>query len=268
MAIRTAATASAVVRPAISIIHRTRANSAAWSGVGSGATVSVMQGSLQGFSLEQGSSSNSGQRLEVTVAGDEGSIRLDRVLAVRLAELSRSRLKALILAGQVSIISVTVGSAPIRDPAYHVAAGDTITIDVPQAVAAEPAGEDIALDIVYEDDDIIVIDKPKGLVVHPAAGHETGTLVNALIAHCGASLSGIGGVKRPGIVHRLDKDTTGLMVVAKNDKAHHALSTQFAEKTEGPLKRGYLALVWGVPDRPKGTIEAPIDRHPHARDKQ
>src|SRR5216683_7509887 len=171
MAIRTAATASAVVRPAISIIRRTRANSAAWSGVGSGATVSVMQGSLQGFSLEQGSSSNSGQRLEVTVAGDEGSIRLDRVLAVRLAELSRSRLKALILAG-----SVTVGSAPIRDPAYHVAAGDTITIDVPQAVAAEPAGEDIALDIVYEDDDIIVIDKPKGLVVHPAAGHEAGTL--------------------------------------------------------------------------------------------
>src|SRR6266853_5285825 len=202
MAIRTAATASAVVRPAISIIRRTRANNAACSGVGSGATVSVMQGSLQGSSLEQGSSSNSGQRLVVTVAGDEGSIRLDRVLAVRLAELSRSRLKALILAG-----SVTVGSATIRDPAYHVSAGDTITIDVPQAVAAEPAGEDIALDIVYEDDDIIVIDKPKGLVVHPAAGHETGTLVNALIAHCGASLSGIGGVKRPGIVHRLDKDT-------------------------------------------------------------
>src|SRR5216683_1785106 len=268
MAIRTAATASAVVRPAISIIRRTRANSAAWSGVGSGATVSVMQGSLQGFSLEQGSSSNSGQRLEVTVAGDEGSIRLDRVLAVRLAELSRSRLKALILAGRVSINSVTVGSAPIRDPAYHVSAGDTITIDVPQAVAAEPAGEDIALDIVYEDDDIIVIDKPKGLVVHPAAGHETGTLVNALIAHCGASLSGIGGVKRPGIVHRLDKDTTGLLVVAKNDRAHRKLSAQFADHgRSGPLERAYLAFVWGVPDRPKGTIDAPIDRHPKARDK-
>src|SRR6267378_6517796 len=173
MAMRTAATASAVVRPAISIIRRTRANNAACSCVGSGATISVMQGS----SLEQVSSSNSAQRLEVTVAGDEGSIRLDRVLAVRVAELSRSRLKALILAG-----SVTVGNAPIRDPAYHVAAGDTITIDVPQAVAAEPAGEAIALDIVYEDDDIIVIDKPRGLVVHPAAGHETGTLVNALIA--------------------------------------------------------------------------------------
>jgi 23S rRNA pseudouridine1911/1915/1917 synthase len=163
----------------------------------------------------QNSSSNSGQKLEVTVAGDEGSVRIDRVLAVRRPELSRSRLKALILAG-----SVMIESAPIRDPAYHVNAGDTITIDVPEAVAAEPGGEDIALDIVYEDDDIIVIDKPRGLVVHPGAGHETGTLVNALIAHCGASLSGIGGVKRPGIVHRLDKDTTGLMVAAKNDRAH------------------------------------------------
>jgi len=206
---------------------------------------------------------NSGQRLAVIVAGDEGSTRLDRVLAVRLAELSRSRLKALILAGRV-----IVKNTPVRDPAYHVAAGDTITIDVPEPTAAEPAPEDIALDIVYEDDDIIVIDKPRGLVVHPAAGHETGTLVNALIAHCGASLSGIGGVRRPGIVHRLDKDTTGLMVVAKTDKAHRALSKQFADKTEGPLKRGYLALVWGVPNRPKGTIDAPLDRHPHARDKR
>jgi 23S rRNA pseudouridine1911/1915/1917 synthase len=218
--------------------------------------------------LEQGSSSSSGQRLEVTVAGDEGSIRLDRVLAVRLAELSRSRLKALILAGRVSINSVTVGSAPIRDPAYHVTAGDTITIDVPQAVAAEPAGEDIALDIVYEDDDIIVIDKPKGLVVHPAAGHETGTLVNALIAHCGASLSGIGGVRRPGIVHRLDKDTTGLMVVAKNDRAHKSLTGQFADHGRtGAMRRGYMAFIWGVPNRQRGTVDAPIDRHPHAREK-
>jgi 23S rRNA pseudouridine1911/1915/1917 synthase len=218
--------------------------------------------------LEQGSSSNSGQRLEVTVAGDEGSVRLDRVLAVRLAEMSRSRLKALILAGQVSINSVTVGSAPIRDPAYHVSAGDTITIDVPQAVAAEPAGEDIALDIVYEDDDIIVIDKPKGLVVHPAAGHETGTLVNALIAHCGLSLSGIGGVKRPGIVHRLDKDTTGLMVAAKNDRAHKSLTEQFADHGRtGAMRRGYMALVWGVPNRQRGTVDARIDRHPHAREK-
>jgi 23S rRNA pseudouridine1911/1915/1917 synthase len=213
--------------------------------------------------LEQGSSSNSGQRLEVTVAGDEGSNRLDRVLAVRRPELSRSRLKALILAGQVRI-----ESAAIRDPAYHVAQGDTITIDVPEAVAAEPSGEAIALDIVHEDDDIIVIDKPKGLVVHPAAGHETGTLVNALIAHCGTSLSGIGGVRRPGIVHRLDKNTSGLMVAAKNDRAHKSLTEQFADHGRtGAMRRGYMAFVWGVPNRQRGTVDAPIDRHPHAREK-
>jgi 23S rRNA pseudouridine1911/1915/1917 synthase len=224
-----------------------------------------------GSSLAQ--DANSGQRLAVIVAGDEGSTRLDRVLAVRLAELSRSRLKALILAGQVSISQVSVNSAvvkntPVRDPAYHVAAGDTITIDVPEPTAAEPAPEDIALDIVYEDDDIIVIDKPRGLVVHPAAGHETGTLVNALIAHCGASLSGIGGVKRPGIVHRLDKDTTGLMVVAKNDRAHQSLTAQFADHGRtGAMRRGYMAFVWGTPNRQRGTIDAAIDRHPFAREK-
>jgi 23S rRNA pseudouridine1911/1915/1917 synthase len=201
--------------------------------------------------------------LEVTVAGDEGSVRLDRVLAARLPELSRSRLKALILAGQVM-----VKTAPIRDPAYHVAPGDTIIIDVPESAPAEPGPENIALDIAYEDDDIIVIDKPAGLVVHPAAGHETGTLVNALIAHCGASLSGIGGVKRPGIVHRLDKDTSGLMVVAKNDRAHASLTAQFADHGRtGQMERGYLAFVWGVPNRQRGTVDAAIDRHPHAREK-
>jgi 23S rRNA pseudouridine1911/1915/1917 synthase len=212
--------------------------------------------------LEQ-NAANSDRRLEVTVTGQEDSTRLDRVLAGNLRELSRSRLKVLILDGRV-----TVGSTPIRDPAYHVAAGDTITIDVPPAVAAEPAGEEIALDIVYEDDDIIVIDKPSGLVVHPAAGHETGTLVNALIAHCGASLSGIGGVRRPGIVHRLDKDTTGLMVAAKNDRAHQSLTSQFADHGRtGAMRRGYMAFVWGVPSRQRGTVDAPIDRHPHAREK-
>jgi 23S rRNA pseudouridine1911/1915/1917 synthase len=208
-------------------------------------------------------SSGCGQRLEVIVEGDEGFARLDRVLAARQPELSRSRLKALILAGHV-----TIGAIPIRDPAYHVAKGDTITIDVPEAVAAEPEGEAIALDIVYEDDDIIVINKPKGLVVHPAAGHETGTLVNALIAHCGISLSGIGGVKRPGIVHRLDKDTTGLMVAAKNDRAHQSLTAQFADHGRtGAMRRGYRAFAWGGPNRQRGTIDAPIDRHPHAREK-
>jgi 23S rRNA pseudouridine1911/1915/1917 synthase len=185
------------------------------------------------------------------------------VLAARLPELSRSRLKTLILAG-----AVTLRATPIRDPAYHVASGDTIIIDVPEAAAPEPKGEKIALKIVYEDDDIIVIDKPAGLVVHPAAGHETGTLVNALIAHCGKSLSGIGGVRRPGIVHRLDKDTTGLMVAAKNDLAHQSLTAQFADHGRtGAMRRGYLAFVWGVPNRARGTVEAPIDRHPHAREK-
>jgi 23S rRNA pseudouridine1911/1915/1917 synthase len=213
-------------------------------------------------------SSNSAQRLEVIVAGDEGFVRLDRVLAVRAPELSRSRLKALILAGRVSIKNPTIANAPVRDPAYHVAKGDTITIDVPEAIAAEPEGEAIALDIVYEDDDIIVINKPKGLVVHPAAGHETGTLVNALIAHCGISLSGIGGVKRPGIVHRLDKDTTGLMVAAKNDRAHKSLTEQFADHGRtGAMRRGYMAFAWGLPNRQRGTVDAPIDRHPHAREK-
>jgi 23S rRNA pseudouridine1911/1915/1917 synthase len=253
MAISTAPTPKAVVKPAISIIRRTRKISAACSGVGSGTAVSVMQGS----------SEKTTGKLEVTVAGDEGSVRLDRVLAARHPDLSRSRLKGLILAG-----SVTVGTAEIRDPAYHVVRGDTITIDLPEPVAAEPEGEDIALDIVFEDQDIIVIDKPKGLVVHPAAGHASGTLVNALIAHCGTSLSGIGGVRRPGIVHRLDKDTTGLMVVAKNDRAHQSLSAQFADHGRtGAMERGYLAFVWGVPNRQHGTIDAPIDRHPHAREK-
>jgi 23S rRNA pseudouridine1911/1915/1917 synthase len=222
-----------------------------------------MQSSSTQDSSTNGSSQDSAGRLEVIVGGDEGSVRLDRVLAARQPSLSRSRLKGLILAGSVSI-----GTTAIRDPAYHVGKGDTITIDVPEAVAAEPEGEDIALDVVHEDDDIIVINKPKGLVVHPAAGHASGTLVNALIAHCGSSLSGIGGVRRPGIVHRLDKDTTGLMVAAKNDGAHQSLTAQFADHGRtGAMERGYLAFVWGVPNRQRGTVDAPIDRHPHAREK-
>ena len=200
----------------------------------------------------------------VTIAAEENGGRLDRVLAARIPALSRSRLKALILDGQVSIEART-----ILDPSSAVKSGDVVRVNLPPPDEAEPRGEDIPLNIVFEDDALIVIDKPKGLVVHPSAGHATGTLVNALIAHCGESLSGIGGVKRPGIVHRLDKDTTGLLVVAKNDKAHKALSKQFADHgREGPLKRGYLAFVWGAPDRPKGTINAPLDRHPHSREKR
>jgi 23S rRNA pseudouridine1911/1915/1917 synthase len=203
----------------------------------------------------------------VTVAVEEDG-RIDRVLAARIPSLSRSRLKALILDGQVTI-QRTTDARTILDPSSQVKSGDVVRVTLPPAEDAEPQGEAIPLAIVYEDDALIVIDKPKGLVVHPSAGHATGTLVNALIAHCGDSLSGIGGVKRPGIVHRLDKDTTGLLVVAKNDKAHRALSKQFADHgREGPLVRGYLAFVWGAPDRPKGTINAPLDRHPHNREKR
>ncbi|MBX6329215.1 MAG: RluA family pseudouridine synthase [Pseudolabrys sp.] len=199
----------------------------------------------------------------VIVAAEETGLRLDRVLAAHIPALSRSRLKTLILAGRV-----TVAGRTIRDPAQRVNRGDSIDVVLPPPEPAAPAGENIPLTVVYEDDAIIVIDKPAGLVVHPAPGHAKGTLVNALIAHCGESLSGIGGVRRPGIVHRLDKDTSGLLVAAKTDRAHRALSRQFADKSAGGLERGYLAVVWGVPDRPRGTIAAPIDRHPRARNKQ
>lgn len=201
--------------------------------------------------------------LTLTAAPEDAGTRLDRVLAAHLTELSRTRLKALILEG-----AVTSGGRTVDDPGYKVKAGDVFTVAVPPPEPAEPAGENIPLSILYEDDQVIVIDKPAGLVVHPAAGHQSGTLVNALIAHCGDTLSGIGGVMRPGIVHRLDKDTSGVMVAAKTDKAHKSLSEQFADHGRtGDLERGYLAFVWGAPDRPRGTIDAPIDRHPHNREK-
>ncbi len=199
----------------------------------------------------------------VEVGAQDAGARLDRVLAAHLTALSRTRLKALVLAGRVA-----VGGRTIRDPGHHVNAGDRLTVEVPPPEEAAPQAEKIPLAIVHEDDDLIVIDKPKGLVVHPAAGNRTGTLVNALIAHCGASLSGIGGVRRPGIVHRLDKDTTGVMVVAKNDHAHQSLAGQFADHgRSGPLERAYLAFVWGVPERPRGTIDKPLGRHPQARER-
>jgi len=200
----------------------------------------------------------------ILVADHEAGGRLDRVLAAHVGELSRTRLKGLIEAG-----SATVDGSTIRDPAHRVNSGAAILLDIPPPAPAKPTAEPIPLAVVYEDADIIVIDKPKGLVVHPAAGNWTGTLVNALIAHCGDSLSGIGGERRPGIVHRLDKDTTGLMVVAKNDRAHWALAAQFAGhgRGGGPFERGYLAFVWGAPERPRGSIDRPIGRHPRARDR-
>jgi len=200
----------------------------------------------------------------ILVSADEAGGRLDRVLAAHVAALSRSRLKALIEAG-----AVVLDGATIRDPGHRVNSGAAISIALPPPAPAKPAAQAMPLDVVYEDADIIVIDKPKNLVVHPAAGHWTGTLVNALIAHCGATLSGIGGERRPGIVHRLDKDTTGLMVVAKNDAAHRALAAQFADhgKSGEPFERGYLAFVWGAPERPHGAIDRPIDRDRRARDR-
>ncbi len=192
----------------------------------------------------------------LVVVTEEAGERLDRFLARRLPEHSRTRLKALVLEGHVR-----VGDKVATDPGAKLAVGALVAILLPEAAPPEPAGEPIPLVVVYEDDDLLVIDKPAGLVVHPASGHETGTLVNALIAHCGDSLSGIGGVKRPGIVHRLDKDTSGLLVVAKNDFAHKRLADQFADHGRtGPLQRAYSALVWGVPSRPHGAIDAPIDR--------
>jgi 23S rRNA pseudouridine1911/1915/1917 synthase len=189
--------------------------------------------------------------------------RLDRALAAAWTDLSRSRLQALIRDGRV-----LVNGAAVADPSQKIPVGAAVTLDLPAPIPPEPLGEAIALDIVYEDEDVIVIDKPAGLVVHPAAGHATGTLVNALIAHCGESLSGIGGVKRPGIVHRLDKDTSGLLVIAKNDRAHQSLADQFADHGRtGPLERAYLALVWGVPNRHRGTVEATLGRSSQNREK-
>ena len=197
------------------------------------------------------------------VVEGNASDRLDRWLAAQIPALSRGRVQALIKDGQV-----TQAGRTIVEPNTRVKPAEIYKVVVPEAVPSDVAGEAMALTVVFEDQSVIVIDKPAGLVVHPAAGHETGTLVNALIAHCGGSLSGIGGVKRPGIVHRLDKDTTGLLVVAKTDEAHQSLSDQFRSHGEdGRLHRAYLALVWGVPVRPKGVIDAALARSTANRTK-
>jgi 23S rRNA pseudouridine1911/1915/1917 synthase len=203
------------------------------------------------------------RRMELVVVAAADGMRLDAWLAGAIEHLGRNHAKRLIQGGHVAI-----GGRTIVEPKRPVKPGEAIVVDVPPAAKAEPEGEAIPLAIVYEDDVLIVIDKPAGLVVHPAAGNHTGTLVNALIAHCGATLSGIGGVARPGIVHRLDKDTTGLMVVAKTDRAHRGLAAQFADHGRtGPLERGYLALVWGAPSRPQGTVDAPLGRSTRNREK-
>ena len=196
--------------------------------------------------------------MQAQVAG-----RLDKALVAAFPDLSRTRLQALIAEG-----CVTVAGKVVTEARHKVKPGEALGVVVPEPVAPDPQAEAMELAIAYEDKDVIVIDKPAGLVVHPGAGNETGTLVNALIAHCGDSLSGIGGVRRPGIVHRLDKDTSGLLVIAKNDKAHHGLSEQFAAHgRDGRLRRSYVALVWGMPEKARGTISAPLDRSTANRQK-
>jgi 23S rRNA pseudouridine1911/1915/1917 synthase len=195
----------------------------------------------------------------VRVGADKAGGRLDKVLAEALPGLSRTRLKSLIAEGRVA------GPAgPATDPALKVKGGEEYRVAVPAAVPALPAAQAIGLEIIYEDDQLIVVDKPAGMVVHPAPGSPDRTLVNALLAHCGDSLSGIGGVRRPGIVHRLDKDTSGLMVVAKTDAAHRALAAQFAAHS---LERAYLAVVWGVPNPLSDEIAGNIGRSPRNRKK-
>ena len=195
----------------------------------------------------------------VTVRDADAGKRLDRLLADALPELSRMRIKALIEAGQAGN-----GAGTIMEPSYRVKPGQTWRLTVPPAADAEPQAQAMPLRIVYEDAALIVIDKPAGLVVHPAPGNPDRTLVNALLAHCGGSLSGIGGVKRPGIVHRLDKDTSGLLVAAKTDRAHAGLSDLFSRHD---IERVYRAVVWGVPVPAAGEIEGAIGRDPRNRKK-
>ncbi len=201
--------------------------------------------------------------VEIVVSDTDVGRRLDHVLTEQVADMSRSRLQVLVRQG-----AVLVTEQVVLDPGAKVKAGDLIMLTIPEPTPARPEAEQIALHVVYEDDALIVIDKPAGLVVHPAPGNRTGTLVNALIAHCGDSLSGIGGERRPGIVHRLDKDTSGLLVVAKTDRAHRGLAAQFAAHgRDGKLERTYQALVWGTFDRPTGTIAAHLARSKSNRTK-
>lgn len=212
---------------------------------------------MQDFSGEE-------QEWQVTVEPADAGSRLDVALARAVPVFSRNRLKDLILSGSVSI-----NGRAVTEPKYKLREGEEIVLVAPEPVDAEPTPENIALDILYEDDDLIVINKPVGMVVHPAPGNYSGTLVNALLYHCGDSLKGIGGVKRPGIVHRLDKDTSGVMVAAKTEAAHNHLAAQFADHGRtGPLHRAYIAFAWGRTQQASGTVEAPLGRDPANRLKQ
>jgi 23S rRNA pseudouridine1911/1915/1917 synthase len=201
--------------------------------------------------------------LTLTAGAADAGHRLDRVLSRNFGEVSRARFQSLIADGRVRLDGKTIVEAR-----HRVKPGARIEVVVPEPSPTQPLPQAMPLSVVYEDDDVIVIDKPAGLVVHPAPGHWEGTLVNALLAHCGESLSGIGGERRPGIVHRLDRHTSGLMVIAKNDRAHRSLSEQFAAHgRDGRLERAYQAIVWGRPGRLSGTVSAAIGRKPSNRQK-
>jgi len=199
------------------------------------------------------------QTINVRLEPAHAGWRLDRALAAAVPTLSRERLKTLIRTG-----AVEAGGKAVRDPATKVKGEEAFSVIVPEPQPAHNQPQEIPLRIVFEDQHLLVVDKPAGLVVHPAAGNFDGTLVNALLHHCGSSLSGIGGVARPGIVHRIDKDTSGLLVVAKTDVAHEGLSKQFAAHS---IDRRYLAIVTGVPRAPEGTIDAPLARSASNRKK-
>lgn len=192
-----------------------------------------------------------------TVDEDHAGIRLDKFLSLVMPDTSRARFQALLEEG-----AVTRGGAPVTGASYKVKEGETYAVTVPEVKTLALTPSQTKLDIVYEDDDILVINKPAGMTVHPAAGTREDTLVHALLGHCGDSLSGIGGVARPGIVHRIDKDTSGLLAVAKNDAAHQHLSAQLKTRE---MKRSYIAFTWGAPNPREGTVDAPIARHPRHR---
>ncbi|MDX3910025.1 MAG: RluA family pseudouridine synthase [Sphingobium sp.] len=198
--------------------------------------------------------------IDATIPEEHSGARLDKALAALLPDLSRERIKALILEGRVS----GPGGRAAADPSMKVALGQAFSVHVPPPTEAHAIAEDIALTVVYEDADLIVIDKPAGMVVHPAAGNGDGTLVNALLHHCAGQLSGIGGVARPGIVHRIDKDTSGLLVAAKTDKAHEGLARQFKDHS---IERLYAAIVAGRPLPPAGTISQWLGRSDSDRKK-
>ena len=194
----------------------------------------------------------------IELTAEAGGMRIDAWLSEQLPGLTRSAAQRLLADGQVTCSGTAVKKN------YKVSSGDTFLVAIPEAVEVPLTPQNIPLDIVFEDNDVVVVNKPRGMVVHPAPGHPNGTLVNALLYHCGDTLSGVGGEKRPGIVHRIDKDTSGLLIVAKNDAAHLALSAQLSDRS---LSRVYRAVVTGSLREDKGTVDAPIGRHPNDRKK-